>query len=71
MRGAMLPLPNTRSWRGAQPNHRDNFSFIVIVVVVVVVVIVVVVVVVVVVIIIIIIISSAYTRSENVTQCKW
>jgi hypothetical protein len=27
MRGAILPLPNTPSWRGAHLNHRDNFTF--------------------------------------------
>jgi hypothetical protein len=28
MRGAIPPLPNTPSWRGAQLKHRDNFTFI-------------------------------------------
>jgi len=27
MRGAILPLPNTPSWRGAQLKHEDNFTF--------------------------------------------
>jgi hypothetical protein len=27
MSGAIPPLPNTPSWRGAQLNHRDNFTF--------------------------------------------
>jgi hypothetical protein len=27
MRGAIPPLPNTPSWRGAQLKHRDNFTF--------------------------------------------
>jgi hypothetical protein len=27
MRGAINPLPNTPSWRGAQLKHRDNFTF--------------------------------------------
>jgi hypothetical protein len=27
MRGAIAPLPNTPSWRGAQLKHRDNFTF--------------------------------------------
>jgi hypothetical protein len=27
MRGAILPLPNTPSWRDAQLKHRDNFTF--------------------------------------------
>jgi hypothetical protein len=27
MRGAILPLLNTPSWRGAQLKHRDNFTF--------------------------------------------
>jgi hypothetical protein len=27
MRGAIFPLPNTPSWRGAQLKHRDNFTF--------------------------------------------
>jgi hypothetical protein len=27
MRGAILPLPNTPSWSGAQLKHRDNFTF--------------------------------------------
>jgi len=27
MRGAIPPLPNTLSWRGAQSKHRDNFTF--------------------------------------------
>jgi hypothetical protein len=29
MRGAISPLPNTPSWRGAQlaKKHRDNFTF--------------------------------------------
>jgi hypothetical protein len=26
-RGAIPPLPNTPSWRGAQLKHRDNFTF--------------------------------------------
>jgi hypothetical protein len=26
MRGAIPPLPNTPSWRGAQLKHRDNFT---------------------------------------------
>jgi hypothetical protein len=26
-RGAISPLPNTSSWRGAQLKHRDNFTF--------------------------------------------
>jgi hypothetical protein len=26
MRGAIPPLPNRRSWRGAQLKHRDNFT---------------------------------------------
>jgi hypothetical protein len=29
MRGAIPPLPNTPSWRGAQLKHRDNFTFII------------------------------------------
>jgi hypothetical protein len=29
MRGAIPPLPNTHSWRGAQLKHRDNFTFII------------------------------------------
>jgi hypothetical protein len=28
MRGDILPLPNTPSWRDAQLKHRDNFTFI-------------------------------------------
>jgi hypothetical protein len=28
MRGAIFPLPNTPSWRGAQLKHRDSFIFI-------------------------------------------
>jgi len=28
MRGAIPPLPHTPSWRGAQLNHRDKFTFI-------------------------------------------
>jgi hypothetical protein len=28
IRGAILPLPNTPSWRGIQLNHRDNFAVI-------------------------------------------
>jgi hypothetical protein len=27
MSGAIPPLPNTSSWRGAQPKHRDNCTF--------------------------------------------
>jgi hypothetical protein len=27
MRGAIPPLPNTHSWRGAQLKHRDSFTF--------------------------------------------
>jgi len=27
MRGAILPLSNMPSWRGAQLEHRDNFTF--------------------------------------------
>jgi hypothetical protein len=27
MNGAIPPLPNTPSWRGAQLKHRDNFTF--------------------------------------------
>jgi hypothetical protein len=27
MSGAILPLPNASSWRGAQLKHRDNFNF--------------------------------------------
>jgi len=27
MRGAIPPLPNMPVWRGAQLNHRDNFTF--------------------------------------------
>jgi hypothetical protein len=27
MREAIPPSPNTPSWRGAQLNHRDNFTF--------------------------------------------
>jgi hypothetical protein len=27
MRGAIPPLPNTPSWRGAQLKHRDIFTF--------------------------------------------
>jgi hypothetical protein len=27
MCGAIPPLPNTPSWRGAQSNRRDNFTF--------------------------------------------
>jgi len=27
MRGAITPLPNTPSWRGAQLKHRDTFTF--------------------------------------------
>jgi hypothetical protein len=27
MSGAILPLPNTSSWRDAQLKHRDNFTF--------------------------------------------
>jgi hypothetical protein len=27
MRGDILPLPNTPSWRDAQLKHRDNFTF--------------------------------------------
>jgi hypothetical protein len=27
MTGALPPLPNTPSWRGAQLKHRDNFIF--------------------------------------------
>jgi hypothetical protein len=27
MSGAIPPLPNTSSWRGAQLKHRDNFTF--------------------------------------------
>jgi len=27
MRGALSPLPNTPSCRGAQLKHRDNFTF--------------------------------------------
>jgi hypothetical protein len=27
MYGAIPPLPNTLSWRGAQLKHRDNFNF--------------------------------------------
>jgi hypothetical protein len=27
MRGAISPLPNMPSWRGAQLKHRDNFTF--------------------------------------------
>jgi hypothetical protein len=27
MIGAIPPLPNTSSWRGAQLKHRDNFTF--------------------------------------------
>jgi hypothetical protein len=27
MSGAIPPLPNTPSWRGAQFKHRDNFTF--------------------------------------------
>jgi hypothetical protein len=26
MRGAILPLPNIPSWRGAQLKHRGNFT---------------------------------------------
>jgi hypothetical protein len=26
MSGAISPLPNTPSWRGAQLKHRDNFT---------------------------------------------
>jgi hypothetical protein len=29
MNGAIPPLPNTPSWRGAQLKHRDNFTFII------------------------------------------
>jgi hypothetical protein len=36
--GAIPPLPNTPSWRGAQLKHRDYFTSVVVVVVVVVVV---------------------------------
>jgi hypothetical protein len=28
MGGAIPPLPNTPSWRGAQLKHRDNFTFL-------------------------------------------
>jgi hypothetical protein len=28
MGGAVLPLPNTPSWHGAQGEHRDNFTFL-------------------------------------------
>jgi len=28
MRGAIPPLPNTHSWRGAQLQHRDNWTVI-------------------------------------------
>jgi hypothetical protein len=28
MRGAIPPLPNTPSWRGAQFKHRDNFTLL-------------------------------------------
>jgi len=27
MYGAIPPVPNTHSWRGAQLKHRDNFTF--------------------------------------------
>jgi hypothetical protein len=27
MSGAIPPLPNTPSWRGAQLKHRDSFTF--------------------------------------------
>jgi hypothetical protein len=27
IRGAIPPLPNTPSWRGAYLKHRDNFTF--------------------------------------------
>jgi hypothetical protein len=27
MREAILPLPNTPSWHGAQLKHKDNFTF--------------------------------------------
>jgi hypothetical protein len=27
MSGAIIPLPNTPSWRGAHLKHRDNFIF--------------------------------------------
>jgi len=27
MSGAIPPLPNMPSWRGAQLKHRDNFTF--------------------------------------------
>jgi hypothetical protein len=27
MRGAIPPLPNMPSWRGAQSKHRDKFTF--------------------------------------------
>jgi len=27
MSGALLPLPHTLSWRGAQVKHGDNFTF--------------------------------------------
>jgi hypothetical protein len=27
MSGAIPPLPNTPSWRGARLKHRDNFTF--------------------------------------------
>jgi len=27
MRGAIPPLPNMLSWRGAQLKHRDSFTF--------------------------------------------
>jgi hypothetical protein len=27
MRGAIPPVPNMISWRGAQLKHRDNFTF--------------------------------------------
>jgi hypothetical protein len=28
MRGAIPPIPNTPSWRGAQVKHRNNFTFL-------------------------------------------
>jgi hypothetical protein len=28
MRGAIPPLPNMPSWRGAQLRHRDNFTLL-------------------------------------------
>jgi hypothetical protein len=30
MRGVILPLPNTPSWRGAQLKQKESFTFIII-----------------------------------------